>query len=550
MRSKNRKSNSANPSRFRTVQRFGRWPTWLMYSSVAVVSAVYFSWLQFTSGFTQLGFADPDSFYHTRFAVQLSTTGLPDMFPWLQFTTLADKFTDLHLLYHVLLWPFVTWLDPAVGAKVLQVLLLVGLSISLLAILRRWRVPYAPFAILVLYTVWPFVIRINLVKATALAMIILLWIVCTLLAKRYRWVIVLTALYTWAHAGFILALITATVIWFALSMATSARAGRLQLADPRGVIAVCIGIIFGIVINPYFPANVGVYWQQVVQIGLVNYQSVVGVGAEWYAYPLSDLVGTTSLLMIVVICGLVLMIRQWAKYIKDPVALSLWLLAVIFFVATLRSRRFVEYFVPFMGLWAMYVVLPYLESGQWRQDWRRFYAQVGKIAFVLTAYLLITLPLGAARAVWLSHKDLQGMFPISTYQAASEYIATHAQPGDTVFHVNWDEFPMLYYHNPNQYYIVGLDATFMYLRDPDLYQRWRSVAAGELKSQSAQIIMQEFGAQYVFIDRQDKSQLLNAYLYRDPNVELVFEDDNTRVYYSMQDTKQITPIQNNLMENK
>ncbi len=90
---------------------------------------------------------------------------------------------------------------------------------------------------------------------------------------------------------------------------------------------------------------------------------------------------------------------------------------------------------------------------------------------------------------------------------------------------------MLFFHNIKQQYIVGLDATFMYLADRALYQRWQDISTGKLKQQSAHVIVDDFQARYVVIDRtRERTKLLQAYLLRDPNVAVVYEDDTSLVF--------------------
>ncbi|EKE01278.1 MAG: hypothetical protein ACD_21C00174G0001, partial [uncultured bacterium] len=178
------------------------------YTVVVATSGVVAAFLQ-----AQPRFQDPDSFYHTRIVVTMIQHGLITRFPWLQYTDLATSFTDHHLLYHLLLMPFVGLLTPVIGVKVFQALSIVGLATYLFHRLQRWQAPHALAAMVVLFGVMPFLLRIQLVKASVLAILVLLFILFNLLEKRYLRVCVAVTLYTWLHAGFILALLVAGVVW-------------------------------------------------------------------------------------------------------------------------------------------------------------------------------------------------------------------------------------------------------------------------------------------------------------------------------------------------
>src|SRR3989338_4203582 len=206
------------------------WPnkytaTWL----VGVISVVLFAFYQAIPTFP-----DPDSFYHARLAALMVEHGLVGQFPWLPFTTLGQAFADHHLLYHVLLMPFVAALGPLTGVKVAQALLAALFTLVCYGILKRWRIPYAGLAMIGLYSVYPMLIRINLVKASAVALIIFVLLVYALIERRYILVGILTLIYSMTHGGFFLALLVAVAVWGAQLITKSDR-------KPTGIMMVEIG---------------------------------------------------------------------------------------------------------------------------------------------------------------------------------------------------------------------------------------------------------------------------------------------------------------------
>jgi len=48
--------------------------------------------------------------------------------------------------------------------------------------------------------------------------------------------------------------------------------------------------------------------------------------------------------------------------------------------------------------------------------------------------------------------------------------------GETIFHLDWDDFPQLFFFNPQFHYLLGLDPTFMYLTSPTRWRLWSDVA--------------------------------------------------------------------------
>ena len=49
-----------------------------------------------------------------------------------------------------------------------------------------------------------------------------------------------------------------------------------------------------------------------------------------------------------------------------------------------------------------------------------------------------------------------------------------------VFATDWDDFPELFFWNTHNTYLLGLDPTYMYLHDPQLYLRWRAITRGQV----------------------------------------------------------------------
>lgn len=479
-------------------------------------------------------FADPDSFYHVQITWQMLQHGMVYQFPWLYYTDLAQQFTDQHLLYHLLMAPWLYIVSPMVGAKIFQVVLIVALALFFHLWLRRWKTPYALVALFVLFGITPFCIRMNLVKASTLAVLCCYAILWCLLERKLIWAAVLTLIYTWIHAGFILAVICAGAVWLADSIVLSVQRKTFRLASVRTLIIIVTVCAAGVIVSPYFPYNLGFLWQQLVQIGILNYAATIEVGAEWYSFPATELIAVESVLLIGVVSTIVVSVWQWRKYTVDRTYWTLVILSVAFGVITLRSRRYVEYLTPILWLWGCYILLPYLTSQPWQELRRKLKLDLGWLYTALVIYFSVTIPFTVGKSYALAYGDLHNdqASPIEKWGAASAYIAQHSQPHAIVFNGMWDQFPELYFHNPNNYYIIGLDPTFMFLHDRDVFQKWLDISAGKSKNNTAKDIIGIFHAQYVVIDpKADRTKLLEAYLLRDPKVDEVFKDDDSLVFY-------------------
>ena len=85
---------------------------------------------------------------------------------------------------------------------------------------------------------------------------------------------------------------------------------------------------------------------------------------------------------------------------------------------------------------------------------------------------------------------------------------------------------MLFYYNPDRVYIVGLDPTYLYDRDSELWTLYAHITLGE-EDDPAPLIRDRFGAQYVFTDNEHPDLLRIAEDSGD--FEKVYEDKFTTV---------------------
>ena len=100
--------------------------------------------------------------------------------------------------------------------------------------------------------------------------------------------------------------------------------------------------------------------------------------------------------------------------------------------------------------------------------------------------------------------------------------------GSIVIHSDWDDFPVLFYHNSHNYYIVGLDPTFMYEYDKDLYWKWVDLTTGKEVKNVYQVVKNQFNASYIIIEKDHlgMDRIINGSL----GFELIYEDNEAKIY--------------------
>ncbi len=521
---------------------------WLGYLTVFVMAFLFFAYFQYVPVF-----ADPDSFYHAKIAVLFRDGTFLREFTALPYTTLAQSFADHHFLYHLLLIPFVSVTDPLIGLKLATILFGSLLALTFYWFIRRWQVPWAFVATVILLLVSTFTFRMNLAKASSLSVTLLLLGLATAFSYKPKLLGILAFAYVWFYGGFLL--LAVCVLTFAAVSALHRRfvrredgnqllqriralLGRAfrrqvkQRMNLRLAVAVLIGISLGVVINPFFPGNMKFYLDQVVRIGAVNYQKAIGVGGEWYPYGFVELVANTVLVSIPLVVAIVLFVLFFRR--QSARSITLFCLWLFFLFLTLKSRRYIEYYVPFALLFAVFSLHDTLKNIRWRailKSAQQTFLQktlgwLGAIALV--TYIAILLPTVVIRDLVTEKKDLASGFPIGVFSEESEWIRTNGQPGAVVFHSDWDEFPVLFYYNSASRYIAGLDPTFLYLADQDRYWKWANVTLGQEKGDVWSIVRGTFDADFVFVERghTPMKRLIDA----DSRFSLAYEGPDAFVY--------------------
>ena len=298
---------------------------------------------------------------------------------------------------------------------------------------------------------------------------------------------VLAFVFTWTYSLFPLMLVLG--IAYALTVYLAER--RIDLW-PTG--AAVFGIASGLIVNPYFPQNVRLFRDHLLMKLAANYS--VDVGVEWYPYETWTVLEGSAVAFALFFAGLLTF--DFKNRGRDLKPLFFLFLTLVFLLMLFKSRRFIEYWPPFAILFAAFTMFPLIERlngfgiGRLRD---RFIWSVVAAALVLTAAATMGMVLLRARA------DVRSETDPSAYQGASEWLAANAPVTSRIFNTDWDDFPMLFYYNPRSEYVVGLDPTYLYDRDPEMWRLYARITLGQ-QSDPAPLIRERFGAEYVFTDNQ------------------------------------------------
>jgi len=442
---------------------------------------------------------DNDTAYHAAVGRLMREHGLLHAFPWTPFSLLSDRYADKELLFHLLFVP-VAGLDWVVASQIIGTLAGAALLSSLYFVLRREGVRYAGlWALAPLLSSVIFIYRFVLVRPHLLSIALALVFLWAAVRGRYIVLAALSALYPWVYVAFwqlpCLLLIAAETARFLSEGRASWKPAAIAAA----------GITAGVAVHPDTANLLAVNWIHMADVLFRNSwmgQQGFDLGAELEPLPVAAWAGGlgASVLMTVFAAW-----GAWKARRTDIVLMAFSLASLGFCVLTARSGRFVEYFVPFS------VAAAALAS---RLIAWRFFSPA-----VIGASAVLTLGMGAGFFAGLTQR------PNEMPADVASYLRQQIPEGAQIFTPDWDHTGWLLLTLPDRRFMVALDPTLFYRKDPERYRLWYRICH-EAQPDAADAIRRYFGARYVLGLHIAQNNELFYQLSRDPGVKKMLYSDS------------------------
>jgi len=353
------------------------------------------------------------------------------------------------------------------------------------------------------------------------------------------------------------------------------------------LIFTALGVAIGILVHPGRAQIATFLWTVVLKIGVGSPEGLAK-GMEWNAADLGGGVGVFSIFGIVLllcVAGLLFSrktsLRVRRSNLPDdrgdeqsadragvdlsprddnendelmgfmrPIIVLGPLLAALF-AMTIKSVRFAEYFQPVLALWTAYLAqlvdwehifdkLKFDDKPtQPRDRQSNLLNRISRLKkFIADNLLPATVMFSSAicifNHVWSSYNSLHnnGRFMDNQYQTPMRAISAQAQPGDRVYHSNWDEFPVLFAQDDRLRYVSGMDATFLYEASSTMaleYQDFVFKAASSTTDELWGFVHGKLDAKYVMVD-QDRWQDLAQLIEKDARYQKLAQGDGGTAY--------------------
>ena len=498
---------------------------------------------------------DFDGYYHIKWARllwdNLRAKHFPPAFTWLPLTTLNPRdYVDHHLLFHIILIPFTWFRDLQTGAKVAAVLFASLAVFSCYWLVVRYEIRYRLIWLLALLaSSAPFLYRLNMTKAPPFAIIFLVIGIYLLFEKKYWPLVPLAFVFTLTYDMFVL-LIFAAAIW------TVVVGWSEERFEWRPIVWVLLGTAAGLVINPYFPHNLYLFWEHArVKITATNFTTKVG--QEWYPYDTTEFFLNCYVALAAMLTGYLTF--EWSDRKRAARPLFFLILSTVLLLMMARWKRFAEYFPPFAILFAAFTLEQF-----WRgravfthlpqdvmEDLQPFLDRQTPTAtaketqheetwkIIKTGFVALALGLALFANVYHTAKDIRDSDPRDYYAKGAAWMRGNIPAGQLVFNTDWDDFPRLFFYDPTHVYVSGLDPTYLLDKNAELSKLYDRITTGE-EEDPGPLIRDRFGATWVFSDNTKDHDAFFDNALRSGWFDRVYEDSDCSVFH-LRDQKSEPP---------
>jgi hypothetical protein len=162
-----------------------------------------------------------------------------------------------------------------------------------------------------------------------------------------------------------------------------------------------------------------------------------------------------------------------------------------------KSKRYVEYWPFWAVLSGIFLAGPYLEEKIFSVKKSLINFRISALLASLVLFVVISINYSRSQ-IFQGLSDTRAFFNVEAARGANEYLIENSAHGDIVFTDDWDVFPLYFFLNQKNYYIVGLDPEFMNKYDSSLFNEFSAISSGKDASNLGRI-KQDFKAKWVIV---------------------------------------------------
>jgi hypothetical protein len=435
-----------------------------------------------------------DSWYHIKITQIYTEQGFFTEFPWMQFSPIKEHYADRWLSFHMSLLPFVFG-DLILGAKLAAIFQSSFLFLVFYLVMKKLEVEKPVFWTLLLFSSQNFIFRLALLRAFVMASFLFLISIYMMQKRNYKGLLIASFLFVSTYSLF--PLLFLFIVVFAL-----VDYFHEKKFDKKMIYYSLIGILLGLILNPYFPYNIfyNVHEMSTMSFWFTNKEIVQDISSIFPNEVLSTSLGpgfiNTSYFVLLFLCLGSVHYILFDK--KTTLKTTLVVVIFLFSILYLNGQRFLEYWVPF-GILTSSVLL----SGIIKKfEFEGLKFNVGKFkisevniffSVIFLVLLIITMNNWTEFRFYTGNAIIWGNY--LDYKDCADWLGENTESGSVVF-TFWDEFTFYFHYNTNNYYILGINPLDLYIYNETLFEAYLDVFEWEATGRD-QIIINNFNPDYI-----------------------------------------------------
>ncbi len=491
------------------------------------------------------GFYGTDAYYHAKHSWLIEQSRNINLLePWLEFHFYNYVPTNPWWGYHLILAIFIHFFGPILGAKILASSLAALVFTIFYFLLNKFKITYAlVWTWLFFASSVAFLHRLFLARPLLLSMSLLPLAFWLMTKKKYFSLFLLSLIYALLYNLAPLAVIIATM-YFLINYYISKK------ADLKLLISTIGGVLAGILIHPRSLNYLYVMFMHLWQVLFLRFKGIyLGVGSEIQMKGFLSFIRSSfiTITFFVTAVALLLAFQKLREGKNKVVNISLCFISCFWLVVTLFVPRAGDYWMSFAWLFIVLVFSNFRQIKEYEQIVNFIKKRVNlNIALFFLLGTLVILVANNFTQILIHLKELNKNNPDKYFQQVNIWLKNNTEKNEIIFHNRWDIWPQMFFYNHYNHYIIGMDPTFLYEYDPELFWIWFNIGHQGLYCNKAEVcadlspaekinlikwaIKEKFRAQYILIANDPELNLYNILSKKQDDFTRVFENEKLIIY--------------------
>lgn len=491
-------------------------------------------------------FGSDDSYYHTKHSWLIERSGKLDLVePWLEFHFLNYAPTDPWWGYHLILAILIHFFGPILGTKLLASLNATLVFFVFYFLLDKLKIK-SPFCWTFLFfsSSLLFQFRLLLERPFVFAMSVLPLSFWLMFKKKYFWLFLLSLVYTLFYN------LSPLIIFIALAYII-VECHLTKDFDLKLLIISSGGILVGILIHPQSLNYLYIIFVHFWQVLYLKFSGIeLGIGAEVQTISFFEFIkyNFIALLFFIIAIALLFILREKQDKIRFSIVNNfLFVFSSFWFLISLLIPRGADYWLPFAWLFIAQIFNNFFDSQEiiFFKIFIKNKINTKILSFFIYSLLFILIANNFTQ-IFISLFERNDSNQDYYFKQANEWLLDNTPTNSLIFYNNWSYWPMMFFYNHHNHYIVGMDPTFLYEYDKNLFWLWHNISNKGIFCDQAEscnnlspkqeidlvksAVKEKFGSDYILINNDPETPLAKVLNNRKKDYAIVFKNKELVIY--------------------